>query len=143
MEYKVAKIDAAVDQLDWSIKLFLDHQAYIPAITLAGAAEEIVGQALGDKAVFNQLKSTFAQRLGVPEKVISQAYLNKTKNWLKHWQALQDDAELSIALEEEAVQYLVRGVTNLMLHDRSLPSEGPRFFQWLARNRERLHLDAF
>jgi len=36
MDYSLSKIDAAVDQLDWSIRLFLDHQAYVPAITLAG-----------------------------------------------------------------------------------------------------------
>jgi len=46
MEYKISKIDAAVSQLDWAIRLFLDHQAYLPAITLAGAAEEIIGKAL-------------------------------------------------------------------------------------------------
>lgn len=143
MEYTVSKIDAAVDQLDWSIKLFLDHQAYVSAITLAGAAEEIVGQVLGEKAVFNQLKKTFAERFGLPEKLVSQSYLNKTKNWLKHWQALQDDEALSIALEDEAVQYIVRGLTNLVLHDRSLPSEGLRFFAWLSQNSERLGLNAF
>ena len=44
MKYHVTKIDAAVDQLDWAIRLFLDHKAYVPAITLAGAAEEIVIQ---------------------------------------------------------------------------------------------------
>ena len=38
MDYSLSKIDAAADQLDWSIRLFLDHQAYVPAITLAGAA---------------------------------------------------------------------------------------------------------
>ena len=39
MQFELSKIDAAVDQLDWSIRLFLDHQAYVPAITLAAAAE--------------------------------------------------------------------------------------------------------
>jgi hypothetical protein len=44
MEFELSKIDAAVDQIDWAIRLFLDHQAYLPAITLAGAAEEILGK---------------------------------------------------------------------------------------------------
>lgn len=55
MTYQVGKIDAAADQLDWSIKLFLDHKAYVPAITLAGAAEEIIGQTLGSEAAFSIL----------------------------------------------------------------------------------------
>lgn len=50
MEYVISKIDAAVDPLDWSIRLFLDHQAYVPAITLAGAAEEIIGETLSEQS---------------------------------------------------------------------------------------------
>lgn len=34
MKFEVGKIGAAVDQLDWAIKLFLDYKAYVPAITL-------------------------------------------------------------------------------------------------------------
>ena len=49
MKYQVTKIEAAVDQLDWAIKLFLDHQAYIPSITLAGAAEEILGESVSSE----------------------------------------------------------------------------------------------
>ena len=143
MEYTVTKIDAAVHQLDWAVKLLLDHQEYIPAITLAGAAEEILGQIVGDQAVFKQLKSKFSTDYGIPEKVVSQAFLNKTKNWLKHWQNLGDEETVAVDLEGEAVQYIVRGITNLVLHDSSLPSEGPRFFAWLALNRERLGLNAF
>jgi|MudIll2142460700_1097286.scaffolds.fasta_scaffold15634_7 hypothetical protein len=29
MNYRVGKIDAAVNQLDWAIKLFLNHKAYV------------------------------------------------------------------------------------------------------------------
>ncbi len=56
MEFELSKIDAAVDQLDWAIRLFLDHKAYVPAITLAGAADEILGQAVGSRAAFDVLK---------------------------------------------------------------------------------------
>ena len=143
MEHLVSKIDAAVHQLDWAIKLFLDSEAYIPAITLAGAAEEILGQTLQKRAVFAQLKAKFAVDTGLAESVISQAYLNKAKNWLKHWQSLRDEETITLDLEAEAVQYLVRAITNLVLHDHSMPSEGPRFFEWLAAHRQRLNLDAF
>jgi len=91
MEFELTKIDAAVDQLDWAIRLFLDHQAYLAAITLAAAAEEILGQAVGDRAAFRQLTTTFATRFAMPEKVVTQDHLNRAKNWLKHWNALTDD----------------------------------------------------
>jgi hypothetical protein len=41
VEFALSKIDAAVEQLDWAIRVFLD-KAYVPAITLAGAADEIL-----------------------------------------------------------------------------------------------------
>jgi len=84
MEFEVTKIDAAVDQLDWAIRLFLDHDAYTPAITLAGAAEELLGKTAADRAAFGQLKNKFALKLSLPESEISQNYLNKARNWLKH-----------------------------------------------------------
>jgi hypothetical protein len=139
MEFVISKINAAVDQLDWSIRLFLDHQAYVPAITLAGAAEEIIGETLSGGSAFSLLKSRLSAEYGLPEKVVSQSYLNKSKNWLKHWQGLKDEETVSLELETEAIQYIVRAVANLIGHDRSLPSEGLRFFQWLSTHRPDLH----
>jgi hypothetical protein len=140
MNITLSKIDAATEQMDWSIRLFLDSQAYIPAITLAGAAEEIVGQLLGDKSVFAQLKKKLSADLNISEQIISQAHMNKARNWLKHWSQLQDEETIELDLEGEAIQGIVRALTNLVLHDRSLPSEGPRFFQWLANNRKDLNV---
>jgi hypothetical protein len=139
MEYTLSKIDAAVHQLDWAIRLFLDHQAYVPAITLAGAAEEILGELLGDRSAFAQLKIRLSALTGLPEKVVSQEHLNRGKNWLKHWQGMRDDETIQLDLEAEAIQYILRGVTNLVGHERSVPGEGPRFFAWVANNRKDLH----
>ena len=139
MEFVLTKIDAAVDQLDWSMRLFLDHKAYVPAITLAGAAEEIVGEMLRDKSAFALLKQRLAERTGLPEKVISQLHLNRGKNWLKYWQGLRDEETICVELETEAIQYIIRATANLIAHDRSLPSEGPRFFAWLSTNRADLY----
>ena len=138
MRYQVTKLDAAVDQLDWAIRLFLDHQAYVPAITLAGAAEEITGEAVSSEAAFRILKKRLFEKTGIEEKVISQEHLNKTKNWLKHWKEMNDEDSLEIELETEAIQYLLRAITNLITHDNSLTSETPRFFKWINENRKDL-----
>jgi hypothetical protein len=132
----LSKIDAAVDQIDWSIRLFLDHQAFVPAITLAGAAEEIVGAVLGEQSVFALVRKRLSADFDLPEKIISQAHMNKTRNWLKHWKEMQDEETIYVDLEGEAIQYIVRALVNFILHDRSLPSEGPRFFEWLTANRK-------
>jgi hypothetical protein len=141
VEFELSKIDAAVDQLDWAIRLFLDHKAYVPAITLAGAAEEILGQAAGGRAAFDVLKKKFAADFSMPEKVVSQAHLNRAKNWLKHWDERADDETVRLELDEEALQYIVRSLTNLVEHDASQPSEGPRFWAWMSENRQDLLRD--
>ena len=48
---------------------------------------------------------------------------------------MKDEESLEIELETEAIQYLVRAITNLITHDRSLTSETPRFFKWINENR--------
>jgi hypothetical protein len=131
----IANLNPAVEQLDWAIRLFLDHKAYVPAITLAGAAEEVLGQAVGSSAAFNVLKQKFAADLTMPEKVISQEHLNRAKNWLKHSRSQTDDEKLCLEWEEEAIQYIVRALTNLGNHNGSWPSEGRRFFAWMSENR--------
>jgi uncharacterized protein YPO0396 len=138
MKYIVSKIDAAVDQLDWAIKLFLDFQAYVPAITLAGAAEEIIGEAVSSEASFRKIKKSLSKKTGIDGKIVSQEHLNKIKNWLKHWKNMDDEETIEIELETEAIQYIVRAINNLVVHDNSLTSESNRFFDWLNENRKDL-----
>ncbi|MEK7763148.1 MAG: hypothetical protein AAB433_16360 [Nitrospirota bacterium] len=138
MRFQVGKIDAAIDQLDWAIKLFLDHKAYVPSITLAGAAEEIIGETLRSESAFRLLKDSLSAESGLSSSVISQAYLNKAKNWLKHWKEMKDEESIEIELETEAIQYIVRAITNLVTHDKSCTSETPRFVDWIRNNRKDL-----
>ena len=138
MNYEVGKIDAAVDQLDWAIRLFLDHQAYVPSITLAGAAEEIIGESLGDVASLRKLQEQLSLRYQVDKKVLVQNHLNRSKNWLKHWNQLKDAAVGVFELETEAISYILRAITNLANHDHTVSSETPRFLQWLQTHRKDL-----
>ena len=142
MKYRVTKIDAASDQLDWAIKLFLDHEAYVPAITLAGAAEEIAGEAIGKDSAFRELLVRLSEKSGLSEPEVSQLHLNRAKNWLKHWKKLKDEEVIEIELEKEAVQYLIRAILNLAVYDRSLSSETPRFLNWLGEWEEDLNDDS-
>lgn len=138
MKYRVRKVDAAVYQLDWAIKLFLDHKAYVPAITLAGAAEEIIGEAVSCESAFLKLKKSLSAKYGISGRVLSQEHLNKAKNWLKHWKEMKDEEYIEIELETEAIQYILRAIINLDTHDKSATSETPRFFAWLGDNRKDL-----
>jgi hypothetical protein len=135
MEYVVSEIGAAVDQLDWSIRLFLDYRAYVPAITLAGAAEEVLGAPLPEESALSLLKATLHKQSGILPRKISDGQLNRAKNWLKHGPQGPHDEAVYFELEEEALQLIVRAVVNLINHDNSVPSEAPRFFEWLYKNR--------
>ncbi|TAN43237.1 MAG: hypothetical protein EPN22_10435 [Nitrospirae bacterium] len=136
MKYCITKIDAAVNQLDWAIKLFLDHKAYVPAITLAGAAEELIGEILNNEAAFRELQSLLSSKYNLDPKIVSQEYLNKAKNWLKHWKNCKDNDCIELELETEAMQYIIRAISNLFSHNCSLTSESPRFLKWLYENRK-------
>src|SRR5262245_60551046 len=50
-----SRIELAVEQLDTALSLFLNKQSLVSALTLAGAAEEILGKALQCRAEQNSL----------------------------------------------------------------------------------------
>ena len=125
-EFDVNSIEAAVDQLDWAIRLLLDYQAYVPAITLAGAAEEILGKKLPEEqSALNQLRKSLSQKLSISKDDID---LNLVRNFLKHGKNGESDTAL-IPLEGWAMTMITRAMVNLMMLDRSLPSEGLRFHE--------------
>ncbi len=116
----------------------MDHKAYIPSITLAGAAEEILGQSNGEDSAFVILKRSLSSKFSLNEKVVSQSYLNHVRNWLKHWDKKNDLETIEIEPEAEAIQYIIRALVNIYRYDNSLPSQGPRFIKWLVDNKSDL-----
>jgi hypothetical protein len=142
MNNSVNKIDAAVEQLDWSIKLFLYYRAFIPSITLAGASEEITGEAVENKtgtSSFHVVKDKLSKSTGISPKVITQEYLNKTKNWLKHWKSDIDAENIEVDLETESIHFIIRAMNNLVCYDKSVSSESPRFIKWLLEYRKDIY----
>ena len=132
MKHVVPKLDAAINQLDCAIRLFIDEQEYICSITLAGAAEEIIGKYLDVKSAHKILADGLASKYDISEKIIRDEHLNAAKNWLKHNDKKEDVREFQ--LRDEAIQYIARALINLIIHDKSLPSEGPRFLEWIKEN---------
>lgn len=109
------KLDAAKNQLETAIELHLDRRDYIPAITLAGAAEEILGKALpsGQKTAKQELSQVVLTKykLTISEKELNDQYLNKTRNSLKH---IGDNSETHIEIEPEteSLGMLARALIN-------------------------------
>jgi hypothetical protein len=135
MDVALTKFDAAAEQLDWAIKLYFDHRAYVPAITLAGAAEEILGELLGEASIFSVLRQSLASEFGLSPAVVSQQHLNRGKNWVKHWKDLRDDETTTIDLENDALQLIVRAMSNYLDHNLPPTPQGQRFVDWAIARR--------
>ena len=140
---RLTKLDVAISQLRLAISFFLEERELVSAITLAGAAEEILGKLAvqagltpaltrrteGTRALFKHLwKSDPGIKPFVDLK-------NKTRNELKH---LVSGAPVEVDLLEEAMRMLDRAVENYrLLHARRDPQvaayERKRLQVWRAR----------
>ena len=130
--FKITKAGAAIEQLEWAIKLLVEENAYIPAITLAGAAEEILGKMSGNPA-FHELRDHFSTASGLTLKAVADGHLNRGRNWFKHWSEGKS-AEVEIELETDAIQYIARGLINAARVGHYCAANEP-FAEWLAINR--------
>ncbi|MFA4994233.1 MAG: hypothetical protein WC521_02890 [Bdellovibrionales bacterium] len=142
MQWTITKTDVALDQLDWSIRLLIDYKSYPSSITLAGAAEEVLGKNLSEESAIDILKPHIDVVFDpLFEKEDRDKLLNKTKNAFKHWSFTEDALEIDI--ESETLQYIFRAMYNLFVYNHSISSETPRFLKWLKTNRPELWRDDF
>ncbi|EHR6179797.1 hypothetical protein KUK79_004505 [Vibrio parahaemolyticus] len=118
MEHTYNKVDLAIEQLETGIKLFLNKESYISALTLAGAAEEILGQAVKRKGQENALQEQY--RLRTQEKWVTSPgswsdfttkNKNKVRNYAKHLHE-KDSLEFVADVEDEALWMIVRATEN-------------------------------
>ena len=72
------QIETGIVQFEWAIKLYLYETAFIPAITLAGAAEGIFGE-LKNGYVFHKVSENIAFKNNLQTKQVSQE-INKVRN---------------------------------------------------------------
>jgi len=133
---EISQIDAALLQLDWAIRLLLDHSAPIPAITLAAAADELSGKCLEadaskQNAHFSIRQALANQGYGSLDQVGT--FMNAARNSLKHGR----DASKALALEPEpeAIQLIVRAIINALRLRGILSGEMPRFLDWVRASR--------
>lgn len=136
----VGKVDLAIKQLETAIRLFLEED-YICAITLAGAAEEILGKLVkrtGHDAAHAKLTNRLISEYQLPisPKELNDKYLNYARNTLKHLDDVKDTVELEP--QTEAISMIVRSIINLLILDQSVTYNTPDFFAWVSANRDDL-----
>lgn len=138
----VNRLDAAVEQLEWAIRLAVDHGAYGAAITLAGAAEELLGKPLPvEKRSREPLKANLIADYEKSHPQVKDGVnvskeigddLNAIRNQFKHWKGPETQ---QLELIDGAIHNIVRALMNLRTHDANrLSEEEMRFAEWLERN---------
>jgi hypothetical protein len=121
MEYPTHnKINLAIEQLEVALSLFLEGKSYVSALTLAGAAEEILGMAVKIKGIESSLHESYriycASGLSWinPPRTWSQFTTkgkNKVRNAVKHLTDA-DDLTFQADIKNEALWLLVRATDN-------------------------------
>ena len=108
---KISKLNVATRQLDVAIDLFLSEKDPLAVITLAGAAEEILGVLAknnGKDNMIDALKELDKKLTGGRDFKILNNEVNGLRNALKHANNLDEDF---IDFDEDApVAYLMRAI---------------------------------
>jgi hypothetical protein len=118
-EETVQRVDLAAEQLDVALQLFLDRRSFISALTLAGAAEEILGKALLHRGMQNSLEHKFEAMAPIHQllhrkPLARKAFVddeNKARNAAKHMGA-PSDTSVTADLEDAAIWMIVRAIDN-------------------------------
>ena len=114
------KISLAVEQLETAIALFINDRNFCSALTLAGAAEEILGQALKIRGIENSLQEAFRTYHDSDFAWIHQPKTwsefttggkNRVRNAIKHARDIED-LTVSADMEDEALWMIVRATDN-------------------------------
>jgi len=137
----MTKLDVAMNQLRTSVQLY-NKGNYISSITLAGAAEEILGKmaaktanrnALLDEKVFlDQVAEMFNKQKPILKKVIESRY--RTKNELKHNDLGKDSVVRNVDFKFQAEELIIGAINNYMIifdeepRDRVIKS----FWNWIS-----------
>ena len=142
LEMKMHKFIAAFVQLETAIRLFLDDNNYVCALTLAGAAEEIFGtyaRKLNEETAYNLLCKGLQKDLKYQysKQDVGIKFINFSRNELKHFKADQPE-EFEIDLEFETISLIIRAILNMTTY--KIMTENIREFnKWVHVNRPDLY----
>jgi hypothetical protein len=132
-------LEAAERQIDRAISLFIEEHDYLCAITLACAADGILGEALLAKnkvPMIDLLKSElrgmhFVSHLSSKE--LSDQHLNKIRNLLKHSSGDLNE-KIDHVIDLEAIIAILRALMNFFFVTERVSQKTVEFFDWLKQN---------
>ncbi|QID16232.1 hypothetical protein G3580_00495 [Nitrogeniibacter mangrovi] len=131
---EISKLDVATRQLESAIALHFSGGDYLAVVTLAGAAEEILGKLLqrtGKRAMIDHLIDLDRELTGGRPFEIIRQEINGVRNSLKH---ANDPNEDKIVVEPgEAIAMLGRAVVNYVSLTESATPAMVRVYRQLMK----------
>jgi protoporphyrinogen oxidase len=123
------KTEIAIKQLRASAKLYKAGD-YISSLTLAGAAEEILGKIAENRTGTNEMKKEIIYLKGIyqsfnkeiPDDKILKARINKSKNEVKHNDS-RENSWVDGDFENETVLLFVKSVKNYFNAYNKMPND--------------------
>jgi hypothetical protein len=134
---RIHQIEIARTQVETAIDLFLSGKDFLAALTLAGAAEDILGKLVqreGKKNMLENLHGWYQETTG--EKIGFGEFAKKanfTRNTLKHANAENED-EIEV-FRWEAVQMIMRALFNYKQLVGNPTEKMLVFNAWLQKNK--------
>jgi hypothetical protein len=135
------RIDLAKEQLDVALELFFSKRSFVSALTLAGAAEEILGKALVHRNEVPWLEHEHGMVAEVEHVLRGQPYKyndflsekNRVRNATKH---MRDASESHIVadMEDEALWMIVRALENYRSLNLPSTAHTEYFSSWFWKN---------
>lgn len=141
-QMKIKKIDVAVNHLRLAIELFLNGRDQLSVVTLAGAAEEILGRYAERKKntpMIEILYSALRQDISPDSKScdFKRNVLNGVKNTIKHFNDKEEEI-IDVDPETEALAMMVRAIYNLLKYNGTVTENTHDLFDWINKNRSEL-----
>lgn len=135
------KLDLALELLNEAIRQLLDHKSFACALSLAGSAEEILGKTIELRGGVSSLEQRVKDHLMIASAFGSTTLtekqskwrLNFAKNAIKHLDGANDE-EITVDLEDEAIDMLGRAAHNVILLQLPYTNELRRFDDWYVEN---------
>ena len=147
--------DMALEQLDTALRLYFEEEkSYYSVITLAGAAEELLGKLLKENGQKTALNITTKKGRAVSERLRGEdeaaperwfaTRANNAKNRLKHGSPNQSKS-VEFDAEEEAKDMLQRAIDNysMLTKDISKETENMSRFVRMHRSNNALPLTSY
>lgn len=139
---KITKLDVAINHLQMAIDMFLTDQDLLCILTLAGAAEEILGQYAirsNERTIIDLLCSSLKMKISpnMVDNDFKRTVLNNARNTVKHFNKAESEI-IEIDPETEALCMLIRAICNLYSHDKTATHNTPALMEWIYDNRKDL-----